>query len=138
METLTLRERVGLHHLQEALHQLEQDPDGSGFIVGHCFVNSCRHVAEVQLPRGWEPPRLRVLPEFGGHGEDPHQDERGVPHPPPRLDQQTGVKGMNQRALWGGILSHSGLKRRSEGRGGEGGGGHGKKCPGPFKSCRPR
>lgn len=82
METLTLRERVGLHDVEKTLHQLEQDPYWPGFIMGHCFINSCRHIAEVQLSRGWESPRLRILPEFGGHREQQQQRrEGGGPHP---------------------------------------------------------
>lgn len=73
--TLTLWERVGLHDVQKSLHHVEQDPNRPRFVVGHCLVNSRRHITEVQLSRGWEPPRLRLLLEFAGRQKRPQQDE---------------------------------------------------------------
>ena len=43
---------VGLHEMQKGVHHVEEDPDGSRFVVGDGLVESRGHVAEIQLSRG--------------------------------------------------------------------------------------
>lgn len=78
---LTLGESVGLHDVEKSLHQVEQDPYGSRFVMGHRLVNSRRHITEIQLSRGWQSPRLRLQLEFAGRQKHPEQqDDSGAPH----------------------------------------------------------
>lgn len=82
---LTLGESVGLHHVQKSVHHVEQNPYRSRFVMGQCFVNSRRHITEIQLSRGWESPRLRLLLEFAGRWKHPEQqqhqeDDPGLQH----------------------------------------------------------
>lgn len=78
---VTLRESVGLYDVEERLHQVEEDADGSRFEVGHRLVNSRGHITEIQLSRGRQPPRLRLQLEFRGRSERPEQqDEPATPH----------------------------------------------------------
>lgn len=92
---LTLWESVGLHDIQKSLHHVEQDPYRSRFVMGHCLVNSRRHITEIQLSRGWESPRLRLLLEFAGRQKHPRQQEDpGLPHRAqvkPRLAVKLGL-----------------------------------------------
>lgn len=91
---LTVWEGVGLHDVQKTSHRLEQDPNRPGFVMSHRLVNSRGHVAEIQLSRRWESPRLRVLLEFSGGRERPEQEQDpGRPHRArARPGRQTGVK----------------------------------------------
>lgn len=99
--TLTLWERVGLHDMQKNVHHMEQDPYGSRFVMGQSLVNSRRHITEIQLSRGWESPRLRLLLEFAGRQKHPQQQEDpGLPHRAeikPRLVFKLGLN--TQRGL---------------------------------------
>lgn len=100
---LTLRESVGLHDIQESLHHVEQDPNRSWFVMGHRLVNSRRHITEIQLSRGWEPPRLRLLLEFAGRQKHPQQHEDpGLEHRAevtPGLAVKLGVKLVARRGM---------------------------------------
>ncbi|KAA8588620.1 hypothetical protein FQN60_009965 [Etheostoma spectabile] len=67
--------------MQKNVHHMEQDPYGSRFVMGQSLVNSRRHITEIQLSRGWESPRLRLLLEFAGRQKHPQQHEDpGLPH----------------------------------------------------------
>lgn len=94
------------------MQHVEQNPDRSRFVMGQCLINSRRHVTEIQLSRRREPPRLRLLLEFSGRGEQPEQQHR--PEPPHR---EAGVRGRR--------LSGSCLCARREIK---------KKCPGGWSS----
>lgn len=81
MRMLTLGESVGLHDIQKSVHHVEQDPYRSRFVMGQCLVNSRRHITEIQLSRGRESPRLRLLLEFAGCQKHPQQQrDPGLPH----------------------------------------------------------
>lgn len=75
-----MREGVGLHDIEERLHKVEEDPDGSRFEVGHRLVNSRGHITEIQLSGRRQPPRLRLQLELRGRSERPEQQERAAPH----------------------------------------------------------
>ena len=102
---LTLREGVGLHDVQESSHRLEQDPDRPRFVMSHRLVNSRGHVAEIQLSRRGESPRLRVLLQFpAGRGRpDQEQEQEQDPARPhgararARGGRQPGVKWVRRR-----------------------------------------
>lgn len=102
MRTLTLWKRVGLHDIQESVHHVEQDPYRSRFVVGQCLVNSRRHITEIQLSRGWESPRLRLLLEFAGRQKHPQQQEDpGLPHRAQNpTGRQMGLKWVTQRGVY--------------------------------------
>lgn len=102
---VTLRESVGLYDVEERLHQVEEDADGSRFEVGHRLVNSRGHIAEIQLSRGRQPPRLRLQLEFRGRSERPEQqDEPATPHRtgPSKL----GLKLLSEGWRWREVASY--------------------------------
>lgn len=104
-----MRESVGLHDVEERLHQVEEDPDGSRLEVGHRLVNSRGHITEIQLSRGRQPPRLRLQLEFPGRSERrEQQDDPGPPHRtgPSKLGVKQVTKLVQERGVgvggWGG------------------------------------
>lgn len=144
MRMLTLRKSVGLHHIQKSVQHVEQNPDRPRFIMGQRLVNSRRHITEIQLSRGRESPRLRLLLEFSGRCQHPQQQQQHYPGLRHRVQFVVKLElNKDECKLKGDCLDSylplfkgEGIKR---GRGES----ECRKCPDGwtaafFKSCRPR